>query len=124
MTSRRKFPQLAISTFILVAYTLAIATMMIRVGEPTAFIWWIGALPFLAWCVAPVGAALFWRSWIAIVGTAAIAGWGWYEYNVGLFGPGARSTSGLLFLFVPIYQWMGIAVVLAASWLARRLIRI
>jgi hypothetical protein len=121
MTLRWKSPQLVVSGLLLIAYTLAIAIMMIRVGEPTAFIWWIGALPFLAWCVAPVGAALFWSSWTVIAGTAMIAAWGLYEYNVGLFGPGARSTSGLVFVFLPIYQWIGIAVVLAIIWLVRRL---
>ena len=117
-----KSPQLLVSIFVLVAYSLSVGAVMIQAGEnPTSFSWWLGALPFLGWCIAPIAAPLVFRSWIMTVGVAAVAGWGSYEYNIEMLGPGARSTSALAFIFLPIYQWMAIAVVLGIDWAARRI---
>ncbi len=50
-----------------------------------------------------------------------IAAHGLYTYELDMFGPGARSTSALIFIFLPFYQWLAVAVLALFEWVARRL---
>ena len=118
-----KSPRFLVGVGISLAYALSIIGIMAQLGDATSFIWWLPLLPFVAWCAAPIVAPLFFRSWIITVGVAVIAAWGMREYNLHLFGPGARSTSPLAFIFLPIYQWMAVASLIGLNWVVERITR-
>lgn len=96
-----------------VVYMAAVLGVMLRAGSPEAAWWWLALIPFFGWAVAPVVvSALIIRSQIkpipALISSslfvlAVVAGI--YIYLESMFGDGARSTSGLIFIFLPIYQW-------------------
>ncbi|HEU5286020.1 MAG TPA: hypothetical protein VFU20_05860 [Sphingomicrobium sp.] len=108
---------------IVIAYGLAVLTTMLQAGEPNAFWWWLLFFPFYAWWLAPVGLPLFypWPSWFITLPIGAMAAYSSHIYERDMFGPGARSTSALIFIFLPIYQWMAVGVLIGVAWLTRRL---
>jgi hypothetical protein len=107
------------------AYSLAVGAVMINAGEPTALWWWFGFAGFYAWCLTPIILPLFYpfRSWLITIGVAAIAAYSSHVYIRDMFGPGARSTSGLIFLFLPVYQWIAVAGLLGVALMIRRFVR-
>jgi len=108
---------------VIVAYAAAVAWIAVRAGSPTDLRWWIQAIPFFLWIVAPVAVPLLvpFRHWLLTGGVALMAAYGVYIYERDMFGPGARSTSALIFVWLPIYQWIGTAVLIViASALSRR----
>ena len=52
-----------------------------------------------------------------------MAGYSFYVYLRDMFGPGARSTSGLIFIFLPTYQWLAVFVLIALAWGMKRIVR-
>ena len=113
-------PPAVLSAVVGAAFSVYVAAIMIQLSDPTDFKWLL-FIPFWLWCVAPIAIPLFYRSWVNLIGVAAIAVWGVWEYDQQLFGPGARSTSPLAFIFVPIYQWMAVFVLFAINWLVSRI---
>lgn len=108
---------------IVVAATLV--ALMLHVGDPASIDWWWGAIPFGLWVVGP--AVLPWgiarlrrRSSVALVMLiflvasslmSAIA------YHDALF-PQTSSTAALVLIFVPLWQWIALAVVAVIALVA------
>lgn len=102
---------------------------MLHAGEPGRPAWWLGFVPFAAWAVSPFVAAgmvasRFRASPLAVrlvaAAAAALAGSSLFVYHQG-FVAHPDAQSGLLFLFLPLWQLLAILpVFLAARALARR----
>ena len=110
---------------VVILYAVGTGGIAIRAGEPTKLWWWLLEIPFFIWVVAPVAGPLLvpFKSWFLTVGVTAMAGYSFYVYLREMFGPGARSTSGLLFIFLPTYQWLAVFVLIALAWSIKRLTR-
>lgn len=99
--------------FLLATYAIAVFAIMFRAGSPDQFWWWLGMIPFLAWTVAPLATVVFiirrQTEAASVVVSALLMGLavvsGIYIYLESMFGEDARSTSALIFLFLPLYQW-------------------
>ena len=116
----------AVRFCIVAVYGVAVGWIAIRAGEPTELWWWLLEIPFFLWIVAPIAVPLLLslRSWFLTSGVAVMAAYSVYIYERDMFGPGARSTSALIFVFLPVYQWAGAAVLIglasAASAIGRK----
>jgi hypothetical protein len=108
-----------------IIYAIWIETIAVRAGNSSELRWWLSEIPFFLWIVAPIAAAYLvrWDSWLYTIGLAAIATYSLYIYERDMFGPGARSTSALIFVFLPLYQWAAVAMLVAVVWTIRRLAR-
>jgi hypothetical protein len=82
----------------------------------------------LGWCVSPYAlvALALRRPWastdamlVAFATTLAIAGYALYIYLVAFFVK-PDPQSGLVFLFIPLWQWIGAIVGLGVAWLVER----
>ena len=93
---------------LLALYTLGVLAILFRAGSPDALWWWAGILPFVLWAVSPVAflCLLNKSERTLLVGAVGISIWGIVSYLEAMFGEGARSTSALIFLFMPGYQWV------------------
>lgn len=102
---------------VLAVYATAIEWISVRAGSPTDPWWWAVDILFFLWIIAPIAVPLLLRirHWLLTGGIAAMAAYGVYVYEESMFGPGARSTSALIFIFLPIYQWVGTAVLIAVA---------
>lgn len=124
---RARRPLLAL----LALYAVSVFLIMLKAGSPGDPMWWALLVPFLAWAVAPLAAlafiigrqnnaAIITLSMI-LMGFAVVSGV--YVYLTEMFGPGARSTSALVFVALPVYQWafpvLGL-IAAAIGWLAAR----
>ena len=111
---------------VIAAYAAAVEWIGVRVGNPTDLWWWLDDIPFSLWIIAPIAVPLLLRirHWLLTGGATAMAVYGVYIYEDAMFGPGGRSTSALIFVFLPIYQWIGTAIlIVAAAALNRRAMR-
>jgi hypothetical protein len=106
---------------VLVGYAGSIATLQMMVGEPRDPWWWFAFLPFFAWTIAPIGVPLAGRAtgWFVTLGVGLIAAVSFYMYAVTMLGSDASSTAALVFIFMPLYQWIGVAFVFLIHWLSR-----
>jgi hypothetical protein len=107
---------------IVAAYAAAIEWIAFRAGNPADPWWWLWGIPLSLWIVAPIAVPLLLRikHWLLTAGVAAMAVYGVYLYEVSMFGPGVRSTSGVIFVFLPLYQWFGTALLLLVALATRR----
>jgi len=108
---------------VLAAYVAGVGSIVFRAGNPTESFWRLSALPFSLWMIAPIAVPLLLRirHWLLTGGVAAMAVYGLYVYERDMFGPDVRSTSGLILIFLPIYQWVGTAVlIVVAAVMSRR----
>ena len=107
---------------IVAIYAVAIGSISIRAGNPDQLWWWLLEIPFFLWIVAPVAMPLLLRlkSWLLTGGVAVMAAYSIYVYDRDMFGPGARSTSALIFIFLPIYQWIGTAILIVIAAIVQR----
>ena len=105
-----------------IAVILAVTALMRSQGDPTKPWWWLGAIPLWFWIAAPIWApyqlARLANSLIFTIPlglffliATILSGWVYYE---ALFPP-TSSTSALIFLVMPGYQWIGLIVVGALS---------
>ena len=107
--------------------TIATAGLMLKMADVT-----VGMTLFLllalGWCVSPyVAIALALRKpWsstdamlVAFATTVAVAGLALYTYLVAFFVK-PDPQGGLVFLFVPLWQWVGTLVGLGVAWLMER----
>ncbi len=101
---------------IIVAATLV--ALMLHLGDPASIDWWSTAIPFGLWVVGPTVlpwgiARLRRRPGVAIamliflVASSLISGIAYH----GAFFPSTSSTAGLVFIFVPLLQWVLLAIV-------------
>lgn len=113
----------------ILALLMAIATagLVLRMADVT-----VGTSLFLllvlGWCVSPYGAIALalgrpWKSaeamLVALATTIAIAGLAAYIYIVAFFVK-PDPQGGLLLLFIPLWQWVGVVVGLGVAWLVER----
>ena len=110
---------------ILLLYAAAIQWIAMRAGEPSNVWWCLLLVPILLWIIAPIAFPLLaWsKTWLVTLATGLIAAGSVYIYLIDMFGPGARSTSAIVFVFLPVYQWMAVAALYALHWLIARLRR-
>jgi len=118
----RLSPQRLTALVIVAIYALWIEVIAMRAGDPGELWWWLLEIPFFLWIVAPIITAyLVGRdNWLFTIGLAAIAAYSLDIYERDMFGPGARSTSALIFIWLPIYQWVAVLILLAMIWSIRR----
>jgi uncharacterized Tic20 family protein len=115
-----------------VATVLALVALMLYAGKPQALSWWAEASPLALWVIGPVAAPYLLaarrsRRWFAIallVYFAVSTLFSGLAYLDAFFRP-SSSTAALVLVFVPIYQWLALALLLVvccgtASWLGRR----
>lgn len=113
----------------IVAASMAIATagLVLRMADIT-----VGTSLFLllalAWCVSPYAAIVLalrkpWTgteaSLVAFATTLGVSGLALYVYSVAFFVK-PDPQSGLVFLFIPLWQWVGVVVGLGVAWLVQR----
>ena len=93
---------------ILVAYAAAIVLISMKAGEPSELRWWGLAVLFMAWEISPIAFLCLVRktSIVMALGALIVSVASVAIYWNDMFGPGARSTSALIFIFLPIYQWL------------------
>ena len=97
------------------AYGVAVAVVILRSGEPQLPRWWVAGLAFFLWGISPICAAVLIRaSWISAAGLLVIAVTGFYLYSLG---------DALLFLFVPLYQWVAVGMLAVGAGVLRARVR-
>lgn len=106
---------------ILVAYSGGIAILQMMLGEPRNIAWWLGFIPFFLWTVAPIGVPLAGRGsgWFVTMGVGLLAGVSFLIYGETMLGSDASSTAPLIFIFLPLYLWVGVGFVFVIDWLSR-----
>ena len=118
---------LGLTTLAVVAlYGSAVLAIMLRAGNPSEASWWVVLTLILGWCLAPIAVPLFAtrRSWFLTVGMAVFCGFSLRIYLHDILGPGTQSsTSALTFVFLPILQWLGAAMLIGLPWAFRRILR-
>lgn len=113
----------------ILALMMAIATagLVLKLADVT-----VGTSLFLAlalaWCVSPYALVAFAlrKPWagteailVAFATTLAISGLALYAYTVAFFVK-PDPQSGLLLLFMPLWQWIGALAGLGVAWLTER----
>lgn len=104
---------------ILALYTVLTIAVMVHMGEPDSLSWWLWGLPLLLWSIAPVALlSLRRRSSLASgIGAAISAAFGAASYIYMAWISPADAQGGLLFLFLPIFQfafalvWFGLTAI-------------
>lgn len=110
---------------IVVIYAIWVEVIALRAGEPWEIWWWALEIPFFLWIIAPIVTAylLRWENWLFAISLAAIAVYSLYVYERDMFGPGARSTSAIIFIWLPIYQWIAVGLLVGGARLVRRWVK-
>jgi hypothetical protein len=115
------------SRIIALMMSIATAGLLVKVADLSA-----GLSSFLVivlvWCLSPYArlALALRRPWksteavlVAFATTIAVSGFALYIYTVAFFvKPDAQS--GLVFLFIPLWQWIGALAGLGVAWLIGR----
>ena len=105
-----------------IAVILAMTALMISQGDPTKPKWWLGAVLFWFWLMAPIWApyqlariadSLAFTIPLGVFFLIATLLTGWAYYTT-LFPP-TSSTGALIFVVMPLYQWVGFIVIAAIS---------
>jgi hypothetical protein len=102
---------------VLVAF--ALGALVFYAGEPSDPRWWLGALPFGLWVIGPAVAPCMianhksqrWFSitmFLYLVVSSIFTGFAYYD----AFFRSRSSTAALTLVFVPLYQWLAIALLL------------
>lgn len=106
--------------------------LILYAGDPTALSWWAFAAPFALWIIGPAITpwVIAWRRrqfvitaimLVFIAASSLISGLVYYD----AFFRSTSSTSALVMIFIPLYQWIALAVVsviafASAAWIERR----
>ena len=97
----------------------ALLALMLHVGEPARLDWWLGAIPFAFWIIGPAVTAYvcarnyadrLWFTYVMmayLVLSAAVSAASYYQ----AFFVSTRSTSALIMVVMPFFQWMALACV-------------
>jgi hypothetical protein len=122
MTFLASKPPLFLRLGLIGLYFMAALWVAVRAGSPDSLWWWALSIPFLAWIVSPVAVPLLMRmnNWFLTAGVTVIAIHGVYEYERGMFGPDTNSTSAVMFVFLPAYQWAAAALLIFIAALVDR----
>jgi hypothetical protein len=102
---------------VLVAFVLG--ALVFYAGEPSHLRWWMGALPFALWVIGPAVAPCLIanhrsRQWFSITMflylavSSIFSGFAYYD----AFFLSKSSTAALSLVFIPLYQWLAIALLL------------
>jgi hypothetical protein len=109
----------------LVAFVLG--ALVFYAGEPGHLRWWMGALPFALWVIGPAVAPSLIANhksgqWLSILMCLYLAlssifsGFAYYD----AFFRSKSSTAALTLAFIPLYQWLAIALLLLLCLAIRR----
>jgi hypothetical protein len=111
---------------------IALVALMLYAGSPTDLWWWAGALPLGLWVIGPAAAPYLlaarrsrrWFSITMLLYLAASSSLSGVAYDAAFFRS-SSSTAALVMVFVPLYQWLALALLLliclgTAAWLTRR----
>lgn len=118
---------LALRWFTIVAAGALIA-LMLYAGEPTKLWWWLLAIPFGAWIIGPaIVSYLFanrfkdisWLTYLMLAFLALSGAWSASVYYEAFF-VSTSSTSALVMIFVPLYEWAELACLALLSGTAIR----
>lgn len=101
------------------AATAGLAVVVVTAGEPDRPGWWTGGILFWLWMISPVLAASKAAGerpstarmavlWVFLAGFVCSSAYGYYQ---GVLGR-ANATSGLIVIFLPLYQWAMLIVLL------------
>lgn len=104
-----------------------LGVLIVSQGEPGHLRWWMGALPFALWVTGPAlvpGLMVNRRSrqWFSVtmflylVGITIVSGFAYYD----AFFRSRSSTAALVLVFIPLYQWLAIALLLLLCFGIRR----
>jgi hypothetical protein len=118
---------------LVIAATGALIALMLYAGEPSKLWWWLLAIPFSAWIIGPAIAPyilvkLFKTRngfvYLMIVYLALSSLWSASVYYQAFF-VSTSSTSALIMVFAPLYQWSALVCVgllggAVISWSNRR----
>jgi hypothetical protein len=110
---------------VLVACVLG--ALVFYVGEPSHLRWWMGALPFALWVIGPAVAPCMIANqksqhWFTITMflylavSSIFSGFAYYD----AFFRSKSSTAALTLVFIPLYQWLAIALLLYLCFCIRR----
>lgn len=102
---------------IILLYTAGVALLQLGAGAPNRLSWWLEFLFFFAWTISPVALTLIRRSdWVMTLGVGLIATVSLTLYGEAMLGSRDSSTDALIFVFMPFYQWIGVALVGVMAW--------
>jgi hypothetical protein len=95
-------------------YASAVFVIMLLVGSPDQAVWWVALIPLLIWAMAPIAATFVIAHRESNAGVLAVSCGlmtiavisGIFIYISDMFGEDVRSTSAIVFIFLPIYQWV------------------
>jgi MFS family permease len=110
---------MAVFRVLSVVVALVLGALVFHAGEPNHLRWWMGALPFTLWAIGPVIAPCLIakhgsRRWFSItmflyfVVSSIFSGLAYYD----AFFRSKSSTAALVMVFIPLYQWLGLALLL------------
>ncbi|WP_143182712.1 hypothetical protein [Parasphingorhabdus marina] len=90
-------------------------------ANPASLFWWVATPLFFAWCVAPIYIPMIVapKSWLVTIASLCLALYGLNIYAEAMFGPGVRSTSGLIFAFFPLHQSVPAAILLLVHYVVQ-----
>lgn len=108
---------------VLLLYAAVTGVILMRAGDPASFVWWGGAVPFMLWIVSPIAFMSLTRQSSVLLPLAALglAIGSTTIYISAMYGPGASSTSALIFVFIPLYLWIAALIVWGLSFVEYRL---
>jgi hypothetical protein len=101
-----------------IAVTVALIALMLYAGEPGELWWWFLAVPIGVWIVGPSIAPYVWAryardkiwfSWLMLAFLLLSSGWAASVYYDAFF-VSTSSTSALIMIFAPFYQWGWLAI--------------
>jgi hypothetical protein len=94
-----------------------------RTGDPASLGWWGGAVPMMLWIVSPIAFLSLTRqsSVLLLLAALGLAMASTIIYIHDMFGTGVRSTSALIFIFLPFYLWIAALMVWGLSFVEYRL---
>lgn len=101
----------------LVAFVLG--ALVFYAGKPSDLQWWVGELPLALWVIGPAVAPSLLanhqaRPWLSITMflflafSSSFSGFAYYD----AFFRSKSSTAALILVFIPLYQWLAIALLL------------
>lgn len=98
--------------------SVALAGLLFYAGDPTSFDWWLFAVPFGLWVIGPAIAPWIVARWrrqsavtIALLIFLSISSLASALSYYDAFFRSTSSTSALILIFLPLYQWVAFAII-------------
>jgi len=108
--------------FIIIAlFGIGLFSIKLYSGQPERLSWWPLAILFFLWGLGPILVPfLIWKNnYIMSIIVGIIAAYSMYIYLTSIMGPETSSTSSLIFLFLPLWQWAAVILISLAMLLPR-----